>query len=64
MALIIPVNLDHFKDLSSVAITKCDDYFRYTIGSFNTYEEAKQELSKLNSIGSKPLLKKLLETIV
>ena len=52
MALIIPVNLDHFKDLSSVAITKGDDdYFRYTIGSFNTYEEAKQELSKLNTIG-------------
>ncbi len=52
MALIIPVELNYFKDLSSVVVTKgADDYFRYTIGSFNTYDEAKQELTKLNSMG-------------
>ena len=51
MALIIPVDLTHFNNLSSVVVTKGSDYFRYTIGSFNTYEEAKQELAKLNSIG-------------
>ena len=52
MALIIPVKPEFFKDLSSVVVTKgSDDYFRYTIGSFNTYEEAKQELTNLNSRG-------------
>ena len=51
MALIIPVDLTHFKNLSSVVVTKGGDYYRYTIGSFDTYEEAKQELAKLNSIG-------------
>ena len=52
MALIIPVKPDYFKDLSSVVVTKgSGDYFRYTIGSFNLYEEAKQELANLKSIG-------------
>ena len=53
MALIIPVDLTHFNNLSSVVVTKGGDYFRYTIGSFNTYQEAKQELAKLNAIGYK-----------
>ena len=52
MALIIPVKPDYFKDLSSVVVTKgSGDYFRYTIGSFNSYEEAKLELANLKSIG-------------
>ena len=52
MALIIPVKPDYLKDLLSVTVTKgSDDYFRYTIGSFNSYEEAKQELTNLKSIG-------------
>lgn len=52
MALIIPVKPDYFKDLSSVVVTKgSGDYFRYTIGSYNSYEEAKQELANLKSIG-------------
>ena len=52
MALIIPVKPDYFKDLSSVVVTKgSGDYFRYTIGSFDSYEDAKQELANLKSIG-------------
>ncbi len=52
MALIIPVKPDHFKDLSSVVVTKgADDYFRYTIGDFESYEEAKQELSNIKLLG-------------
>ncbi|MDA3954947.1 MAG: hypothetical protein PF485_14970 [Bacteroidales bacterium] len=52
MALIIPVKPEHFENLSSVAVTKgSDDYFRYTIGSFNTFKEAKDELNTLKSLG-------------
>ena len=52
MALIIPVKPEHFKDLLSVAVTKgSDDYFRYSIGSYNTFEEAKEELNNLKSLG-------------
>lgn len=52
MALIIPVSPEYFKELSSVEVIKgSDDYFRYTIGSYNSYEEAKQELSNIKSLG-------------
>ncbi len=52
MALIIPVKPDFFTDLSSVVVTKgADDYFRYTIGDFDSYEEAKQELSSIKLLG-------------
>lgn len=52
MALIIPVKPDYFKNLSSVVITKgADDYFRYTVGSFDSYAVAKQELLKIAELG-------------
>lgn len=52
MALIIPVKPDYFKDLSAVVVTKgADDYFRYTVGDYASYEEAKQELKNIKSIG-------------
>jgi cell division septation protein DedD len=52
MALIIPVKPDYFNDLSAVAVTKgADDYFRYTVGNFGSYSEAKQELSKIAELG-------------
>lgn len=52
MALIIPVKPDYFKDLSSVVVTKgADDYFRYTVGDYASYEEAKQELKNIQGIG-------------
>ncbi|MCB2197134.1 MAG: tetratricopeptide repeat protein [Bacteroidetes bacterium] len=52
MALIIPVKPDYFKDLSAVVVTKgADDYFRYTIGDYASYEEAKEELKNIQNIG-------------
>jgi len=52
MALIIPVKPDYFTNLSAVAVTKgADDYFRYTVGNYNSYSEAKQELSKIAKLG-------------
>ncbi len=52
MALLIPLNIDDFKNLPYVILTKsADDYYRYTIGSFYTFEEAKEELSKLHALG-------------
>jgi hypothetical protein len=52
MALLIPLNIDDFKNLPYVILTKsADDYYRYTIGSFYTFEEAKVELSKLHALG-------------
>jgi hypothetical protein len=52
MALIIPVKPDYFKDLSSVVVTKgADDYFRYTVGDYASYEEAKNDLPNIKSLG-------------
>jgi hypothetical protein len=52
MALIIPVETDYFKNLSSVIVTQgADDYYRYTVGEFNSYSEAKNELSKIAALG-------------
>jgi len=52
MALIIPVKPDYFKNLSEVVVTKgSDDYFRYTIGSYTSYQDAKAELTQLKSLG-------------
>lgn len=52
MALIIPVTPEYFKELSSVEVIKgADDYFRYTIGAFDSYEEAKLELQNIKSLG-------------
>ncbi len=54
MALIIPVEVDYFTNLSTVVITKgADDYYRYTFGDYGDYTEAKQELSKLADLGYK-----------
>ena len=52
MALIIPVKPDYFNDLSFVVVTKgADDYFRYTVGDYASYEEAKSELQNIKSLG-------------
>ncbi|MBU8893723.1 MAG: hypothetical protein KOO66_13165 [Bacteroidales bacterium] len=54
MALIIPVEVNYFENLSFVIVTKgADDYYRYTIGDFTDYGEAKQELGKLAELGYK-----------
>ncbi|NOQ27393.1 MAG: hypothetical protein GQ564_18680 [Bacteroidales bacterium] len=52
MALLIPLNIDDFRDLPYVILTKsADNYYRYTIGTFCTFEEAKEELNKLHALG-------------
>ncbi len=54
MALIIPVKVDYFTNLSTVVVTKgADDYYRYTFGDYGDYTEAKQELLKLAELGYK-----------
>jgi len=54
MALIIPVESDYFKNLSDVVVTKgADDYYRYTVGDYNSFTEAKSELSKMAELGYK-----------
>lgn len=54
MALIIPVETDYFENISSVNVTKgADDFYRYTVGEFSDYNEAKQELSKIAALGYK-----------
>lgn len=54
MALIIPVEENYFENLTSVMVTKgADDYYRYTIGKFSDFNEAKQELAKLAELGYK-----------
>ncbi|MBI9055739.1 MAG: PD40 domain-containing protein [Bacteroidales bacterium] len=52
MALIIPVKPEYFKTLSSVAVTKgADDYYRYTVGDYASFSDAKDELSKIAELG-------------
>ena len=52
MALIIPVETDYFKNISSVNVTKgADDFYRYTVGEFSDYKEAKLELAKIAELG-------------
>jgi tetratricopeptide (TPR) repeat protein len=54
MALIIPVESDYFKNLSAVVVTKgADDYYRYTVGDYNSYSDAKNELPKIAEQGYK-----------
>lgn len=54
MALIIPVQPEYFKDLNSVVVTKgADDYFRYTIGDYDSYEEANKALDTIKALGYK-----------
>ena len=54
MALIIPVETNYFENLSDVNVTKgSDDYYRYTVGDFSDYNEAKQELAKIAELGYK-----------
>lgn len=54
MALIIPVETNYFENLSDVNVIKgSDDYYRYTVGAFSDYNEAKQELAKIAELGYK-----------
>ena len=52
MALIVPVELTYFKNLSTFSVTKgTDDFYRYTFGYFSTYDKAKSMLESIKYFG-------------
>ncbi|MEE4198001.1 MAG: hypothetical protein V2I54_10170 [Bacteroidales bacterium] len=52
MALIVPVDLSYFKNLSTVSVTRgADDFYRYTIGYYGSYNEAEVTLENLRKQG-------------
>ncbi|MFP4024499.1 MAG: SPOR domain-containing protein [Thiohalospira sp.] len=52
MALIVPVELTLFNHLTIVSVVKSsDDFYRYTIGNFSSYNEAKAELENIKKLG-------------
>jgi len=52
MALIVPVELTYFKNLSTFSVTKgADDFYRYTFGYFSTYDKAKSMLESIKYFG-------------
>jgi len=54
MALLIPVEANYFSKLENVVITRgADDYYRYTVGEYDDYNTAKEELSQLAKLGYK-----------
>jgi tetratricopeptide (TPR) repeat protein len=54
MALIVPVDIEHFANISGVSVVKGSDGFhRYTVGSTKTREEAKIIQQQLVALGYK-----------
>lgn len=54
LALIVPVDIESFKNIEGVNVTKgSDGFYRYTVGSTKTKDEALQIRSKLISMGYK-----------
>ncbi len=54
MALIVPVGIDHFANISGVSVVKGSDGFhRYTVGSTKTKDEAKIIQQQLIALGYK-----------
>jgi hypothetical protein len=52
MALIVPVELTYFKNLSTFTATKgTDDFYRYSFGYFSTYNQAKAMLESIKNLG-------------
>jgi tetratricopeptide (TPR) repeat protein len=52
MALIVPVELTYFKNLSTfTAIKGTDDFYRYSFGYFSTYNQAKAMLESIKNLG-------------
>ena len=52
MALIVPVELNYFKNLPTVTVTRGnDDYYRYVFGYYNAYDEAQAALENLKKSG-------------
>lgn len=64
MALINPVELTYFNYLSSISAEKSPDFYRYTIGNFNSYNEAKAELENIEKLGYEgAFIKKINKTV-
>jgi len=54
LALIVPVGLDYFQNIEGVSVVKGSDGFhRYTVGSFDTKEEALETRQQLVALGYK-----------
>jgi hypothetical protein len=54
MALIVPVKTESFTNISGVSITRgADGFYRYTVGSAETKEEAQEIRTRLVSMGYK-----------
>ena len=52
MALKVPVETSYFKNLASVEVFKgLDGFYRYTIGNFNSYQQASSALKEINAKG-------------
>lgn len=52
MALKAPVDLSYFKNLPTVSVTKgTDEFYRYTFGTFDNINAAKEALQKLRDLG-------------
>jgi tetratricopeptide (TPR) repeat protein len=54
MALLVPVKVEHFSNVSGVTVIKgSDGYHRYTVGATNSIEEAKEIQNQLIKLGYK-----------
>ncbi len=52
LALIVPVELTYFENMATVSATKgYDEFYRYTIGYYGTYDEAKAALKNIQNLG-------------
>lgn len=62
MALKAPIDLNYFKDLTVVSVTKgADEYYRYTFGAYESIQKAKDDLQKLKELGYKQVFIKKIE---
>lgn len=60
MALRTEISVNHFADLVGVKLhVGSDGWFRYYVGSFDTFNEAKASLDQLKAMGYDPFIRKL-----
>lgn len=63
MALKAPVDLNFFKNLPIVSVTKgADEFYRYTFGVYESVSEAKEHVKKLSDLGYKQVFVKKMDT--
>ena len=51
--------VDFFADLVGVKLYVADGWYRYYVGEFNTYREAKIAMDNLQAMGYNPFIRKL-----